>query len=139
MELITKNYILVAKLFEMNDLKIPKKVNTPEISFIYNTGDLRMSGRAHPENVEATFSPILDWIESYVEKPVATTTFKVDLEYYNSSASKNLMRIFSSLIKIKDITKLQIQWYYYDMDSKELALDFEALMEYEIEKISKED
>ena len=122
----------------MNDLKIAKKINTPEVSFIYNTGKLIMSGRAHPENVEATFSPILNWIDDYVKNPVPNTTFTVDLEYYNSSASKNLMRIFSSLIKIKEDTNLEILWFYYDLDSKELAHDFEAIMDYEMKIINKE-
>jgi SiaC family regulatory phosphoprotein len=120
----------------MKSLIINKKYNSPDISFISKTGELKMSGRAHPENAESTFYPIIEWIEEYVKTPNSETNFTVDLEYFNSSASKSLLKIFSDLTESQDKTKLTIKWVYYDEDSLEVAEDFQSILEFDMEKIS---
>lgn len=97
-----------------------------------------MSGRAHPENAESTFFPIIEWVEEYVKNPNSETTLVVDLEYFNSSASKSLLKIFSDLTEAQDKTKLTIKWVYYDEDSLEIAEDFENILEFKIIKIAAE-
>ena len=68
------------------------------------------------------------WVEKYTESPAPDTTFEIDLEYFNSSASKTLYKIFSDLIEISDRTNLTVKWHYYDEDSLEVANDYETIL-----------
>ena len=112
----------------MENIKLQKGYNVPFISFDAKTGELKMAGRAHPENAESTFNPLIEWVEKYTESPAPDTTFEIDLEYFNSSASKTLYKIFSDLIEISDRTNLTVKWHYYDEDSLEVANDYETIL-----------
>ncbi len=119
----------------MENLVIERTYNSPEIVFNYNKGELSIKGRAHPENAESTFLPIIEWIENYSENPQPQTLFEIDLEYFNSTASKTLLKLFSDLIEAQKKTNLTIKWHYYDKDSLEIAEDFESLLGLEMMKI----
>ena len=121
----------------MDNLFIRERHNAPEIKFDAKTGDFKIAGRAHPENADTEFEKVIDWVEKYIKNPAHQTTIVIDLEYFNSTSAKILMRILELLTFAKDKTDLKIKWYYYDEDTYETALDFREIIEYDIEYFDK--
>lgn len=117
----------------MENLFIKSKYNTPEIKFDANNGNLKIKGRSHPENADIEFEIVLDWIERYIKAPNQKTTMEIDLEYFNSTSAKILITLLEILTDGKDKTDLKIKWFYYDEDTYETALDFQELIEHEID------
>jgi len=117
----------------MDNLFIKAKYNTPEIDFDAQSGNLKISGRSHPENADFEFDSIFEWINRYLKAPKNETVLVIDLEYFNSTSSKILIYLLEIILSAKDKTNLTVKWYYYDEDSYEIAQDFEELIEHEIE------
>ena len=112
----------------MDNLVITQRYNSPFVSFNSQNGDLRIEGRAHPENAENFFAPLFDWVDEYLKNPHEFTKFYINLEYFNSVASKSILKMLSDIIDIIDKTKMEIIWYYYDDDSLEVAEDFQVIL-----------
>ncbi|MBN2892309.1 MAG: DUF1987 domain-containing protein [Bacteroidales bacterium] len=119
----------------MENLIIQETYNSPIVSFNYQTGILSLSGRAHPENADATFTPIIEWVEAYSESPRLKTTLEINLEYFNSSALKSILKLMADLVSAKNKSELKIIWHYYDDDSLEVAEDIEVLLEIKMDLI----
>jgi hypothetical protein len=112
----------------MENLVITQKYNSPFVNFDAQSGILKIEGRAHPENADNFFYPIFDWIDKYLKEPCNITKFYINLEYFNSVVSKSILKLLADLLDIKDKTKLEIIWYYYDDDSLEVADDFQVIL-----------
>ena len=84
---------------------------------------MKIEGRSIPENPGDFFDPLIVWLEEYFKQPVATTNFKINLEYVNSGSSKYLLGIFRILKKKHDEGKLvSISWYYEEDDEAIFSL-----------------
>jgi hypothetical protein len=101
----------------MKELIISKSTNTPGITFIAETGVMKIEGRSIPENPGDFFDPLIEWLEEYFNNPTEITRFDMNLEYVNSGSSKYLLGIFRILKKKHDEGKLCIiNWYYEEDD-----------------------
>lgn len=91
---------------------IEKTNKTPEVSFNPITGHLRLNGRSIPENPAEFFIKLEKIIDDYNNK---SFSFEINLDYFNSSSSKNLLFL---LKKSKSkFEKLKINWYSDEEDS----------------------
>ncbi|MEZ5000489.1 MAG: DUF1987 domain-containing protein [Bacteroidales bacterium] len=95
--------------------------NSPGISFDPGKGTLKIIGRSIPENPEAVYKPLRDWITrffSFSDK----LKIEINLEYINSGSSKHLLELLRLLRDFKEGGKhLTIVWLYEEDD--------EAIME----------
>jgi hypothetical protein len=83
----------------------------------------------------------LDWLDEYAKSPVPKTQFKFELEYFNTSSSKNILEILKKLEKIyQDGHDIQITWYYDedDEDMEETGEDYKALLSVPVELVMKD-
>ena len=126
----------------MESLNIEGGKKNPEVSFEPYSGVLVMIGKSSLENPTKFFDPIVEWLEEYGNKPSPITTFRMQLEYFNSSSSKLMMKIFRTLEKMHKDTKTQciIEWYYDEMDGSmlEAGEDFESMLKMDFKYISHE-
>lgn len=103
----------------MNSLVIQKTDSTPEISFL-KKGELKITGRSLPEDVHKFYDPIIDWV-----KKLDTEKVKVDLklEYLNTSSTKKILHLLTSLDDNSNIKELDVNWYYEfdDMEMEDLG------------------
>lgn len=95
--------------------------NSPGVSYNPGTATLKIVGRSIPENPEAVYKPLRDWINrffSFSDK----LKIEINLEYINSGSSKHLLE-FLRLLKDYDESgkSLSIVWLYEEDD--------EAIME----------
>ncbi len=92
-----------------------------------------LSGRSLPEDVDAFYIPIIDWLQKYVLFPNDYTEFIFKFDYYNSSTARKIIDI---LLLVEQISinfpdkKVKIIWYYEDGDEvmKDNGEDFQNVI-----------
>lgn len=105
----------------MEPFIIEPNSDTPKVEFDKSSGIFEIKGRCFPEDASQFFSPILDWVKAYALVPNPITNFQFKLEYFNTSSSKQLYKLFVLLKEVADKTQLQIQWHYNNSDTDMLA------------------
>ncbi len=103
----------------MDSLLIEPTPNSPLVYFQAN-GKLLMEGRAIPENVSKLFDPLL----LYISKLSAPNVyFDINLEYFNTAASKKILEILRNINGNKNVQKCVVNWHYEtdDDDSLDMA------------------
>jgi hypothetical protein len=100
----------------MENLFIEKGKNTPAVIFNTN-GELRIEGNSICENSLAFYTPPLEWLREFEKTRPQKITFHINLEYFNSSSSLLLIRLFTLLNQIgKSGVETKIIWYYPEED-----------------------
>ncbi|MDQ3192343.1 MAG: DUF1987 domain-containing protein, partial [Bacteroidota bacterium] len=63
------------------------------------------------------YAPIIEWMKNYVTTPSSNTDFIINLEYFNSSSVKQVLKVLITLEEIvKKGQKVNITWYYNQED-----------------------
>lgn len=98
----------------MDALIINPTIHTPSIILDKEAGIFEIAQRSLPENAIEFYEPVLYWINSYIKDPNEKTFFSFNLEYYNTSSSKQIAKILLMLEKmhLQNITKVKILWHY---------------------------
>ncbi len=123
----------------MNHLVIEATALTPLINFDPTSGRMEIKGRSIPECPDEFWIPVLNWFESYIVSPAGTTTFVINLDYFNISSSK---RILFLLYKLNDISKkgnqASVQWLHRenDEDMCEVGHDYEYMVKVPFEFVA---
>ena len=115
----------------MEPISIEGTTKTPTVKFDAGTGKIEIKGRSIPENSIEFYKPLVDWLEEYAKGPLDKTSVNVQLEYFNTSSSKILLRIFKTLEKVQLKNKqIEINWHFEedDLDMKECGQDFSAML-----------
>lgn len=98
----------------MESLIIEGNDTLPNVE-MHPDGKIRIEGRALPEDAVRFFLPILIWIEEFPGK-----NFQVDinLEYFNTSVSKQMHDFFRKLNSKPDDVTINITWHYEEGDDE---------------------
>ena len=94
----------------MVKLIIKETSQSPEILFDREKGEITISGKSYPENVNDVFKELLDAIESYKSNPQKKTTVNFHWLYYNTATSKIIVKILADLKAAP--TELVLNWYF---------------------------
>jgi len=112
-------------------LEIKGAIKTPNIIYFPDENYFEISGKSIPEDHNTFFKPVLDWLDDFTANPPEKTKFDVNLEYFNTSSSKILLRIFKTLEKVQLKNKqIEVTWHFEedDLDMKECGQDFSAMV-----------
>lgn len=115
----------------MEPLLINATSKTPAFSFDNEKMLIEIKGKSTPEDHIAFYTPILDWFDRFILDPPERTQVNVMLDYFNTSSSKVLLKIFRKLELITDAEKeVEVNWFYEigDWDMKDCGLDYEAIV-----------
>lgn len=115
----------------MNPFSIGKTHNTPAVSFDPEKKVFELSGKSIPEDPQAFYNSVLDWVDQYTANPLDKLTVNIRLDYFNTSSSKIIFTIFKKFESMpKAADKIEINWYYEegDYDLLESGEDYEALL-----------
>ncbi|MBN2893104.1 MAG: DUF1987 domain-containing protein [Bacteroidales bacterium] len=86
---------------------------TPEVKLDKENEVFEITGRSLPEDVIKFYSDIRTWIKSYCQDPNPSTIFKFQLDYFNSSSARLLVKILIDLETILQSGKnIKVIWYY---------------------------
>lgn len=124
----------------MEILKIEATEKTPFVCLDPQTGKIEISGKSIPQDAETFYSPILSWMDKYIQEPGNHTEVILNLEYFNISSSKRILFLLYKLNELVDKNaKVNIKWYYAenDDDMKEVGHDFAFMVKVPFEFINK--
>lgn len=101
----------------MQALYIEATDKTPSINFDPSKGHFEIKGKSIPNDAEAFYAPVLEWMEAYIKTPGAKTHFELNLEYFNITSSK---RILFLLYKLNELIEskhdVHVKWYFAESD-----------------------
>jgi len=106
----------------MESLYINETQSTPKVILDKMNQQFEISGNSLPEDVMGFYTPILNWMEKYIENPNPQTIFVFKLYYFNSASSKVILDILTAIEQlIKDGHDAKIDWYYLEVDEDMLS------------------
>jgi hypothetical protein len=115
----------------MEPLLIEPTKSTPGITFDKDRNIFEITGNSLPEDVNAFYDPVFDWLKKYVASPNGSTTLVFKLTYFNSASSKILFSLLAMLEPLVDKGyKAQIDWCYMEVDEDTLdaGKEYESLV-----------
>ena len=102
----------------MEDIVLERTAKTPAIRFLFSENRLEITGVSIPEDADSFYSPLMEWVDQYVEnKKNQKTTFVLKLIYFNTSTSDYLVTMLKNLKKIQPEDS---QLYLYDESMAEI-------------------
>jgi hypothetical protein len=84
---------------------------------MHSTGKIKIEGRALPEDAIRFFKPVLAWMNEYSGDSIM---LDVNLEYFNTSVSKQLHDFFSIINRKPEHTRINLTWHYEEGDDEML-------------------
>ena len=100
----------------MENLHIEGTATLPNVEMTKD-GRIKLEGRALPEDAARFFQPIITWAGEYNG---STIQVDINLEYFNTSVSKQLHDFLSLLSKKPLECKINVIWYYEEGDDEML-------------------
>ena len=114
----------------MEKLEIIATNATPYI-LLKSNGIMEITGKCIPENSTEFWSSIHDWFLEYLKNPVNHTVISIQIDYLNTSSSKELLHILYKLNELELMGKTaEVKWFYYneDEDMKEVGKDYAHML-----------
>ena len=91
--------------------------DTPEIELDSEKGVFRFEGKSLPEDVIKFFAPVQNWFDQYAQNPNPQTKIVFNLDYFNSSSARFIVKILIGLENINGIkSDVNVLWYYLEND-----------------------
>lgn len=100
----------------MEDLFIQGTDSLPTVS-LKTGGELKITGRALPEDAARFFSPVLTWVKEFYAEEV---NIEINLDYFNTSVSKQLLDFFKLIENKMTIKIVKVKWMYEEGDEEML-------------------
>jgi len=95
----------------MKDLKIPATETFPAISCNYKEGKIEIIGSSIPINAQNLYKPLITWLDNYLTQPQPKTTVNINLKYFNTNSSKNLILVFKRLDALyREDYNVEVNW-----------------------------
>lgn len=101
----------------MQTLHIPATRTTPEVHFEPATGFCSLTGVSIPENAQAFFQPVIQWLETFLAVTDKKVRLRISLAYFNSSSLKALY-IMLGRVRAAEVmgTPVHITWVVEEDD-----------------------
>lgn len=101
----------------MQALKIEATDKTPSIHFDPTNGFFEIKGKSIPNDAEAFYAPVLEWMDEYIKSPGPKTHFELNLEYFNITSSKRILFLLYKLNELIDSKNdVHVKWYFAESD-----------------------
>jgi len=112
---------------DFQSLILEETAKTPQIELNPLTGDFIFSGKSIPENAAKVYEPVLKWVTDYTKHAKPTTNLRFNLEYFNTSSSLWLSKIFRVLVGINEPDYVLIFHLYLPLDEFDELEEFEDI------------
>jgi hypothetical protein len=114
---------------KLNNIFIESTSKTPQVDFNCLTGDLILLGKSIPENAAKVYEPVLNWVTKYTHNARPTTNVRINFEYFNTSSSLWLAKIFKVLVRINEPDYVLIFHLYLPVDEFDELEEFDDIKE----------
>lgn len=102
----------------MNSILIHGTATSPEIIFT-NSGKLGIKGRSYDETPTKFYDPLIKWCGELNTNDVI---INFELDYLNTTSSKCILKLLTTLEENSSIMNLTINWFYEDEDEEILEM-----------------
>jgi hypothetical protein len=111
----------------MEPIRIKGTTDTPKVECNLD-GSITLTGKSLTEDPLAFYKPIIDWVSNLATN---TIVINIQLEYMNTSCSKEIYNLLKTAKENEAKQNLVINWYYEasDEDSLEIGQEFESMLE----------
>jgi len=116
----------------MHTYSVQATDETPAVKLDPENHLLEMKGVSLPENVQEFYSPIINWVRTFLKSTSNPIEVKIHLDYFNTATSKSLMEFFFLLDEFqKKGSSIKVVWMYYedDEDLQDSGEDFASLVD----------
>lgn len=124
----------------MEDIHIDKTSKTPAVDFIFEDRTLEIKGVSIPEDADTFYTPLLEWVDEYVEVEVVKenkTIVILKLIYFNTSTSDYLVTLLKKIKALMndESDNVIVEWHYEedDEDMRETGTHFESILDISFE------
>ena len=101
----------------MEKLELANTEDTPYLLLDKENNKFEISGRSLPEDAFEFYSPIHEWLESYVADANPSTELVMNLDYFNSSSARSIVEMLFILEKITETgNEVRVTWLYKEED-----------------------
>ncbi len=104
----------------MENLKIEgshKNFFIPTVDFNATTGICQISGESFLEDTIEFYTPVLDWLETYVDTVKGPIALIIKLTYFNTSTSRSILDILNILKDYQDDGgEVVVNWHFDEND-----------------------
>jgi hypothetical protein len=98
----------------MEDLFIKGTESIPMVSFKTN-GEIKLEGRALVEDAYKFFQPLINWAKEFKGDEL---NIEINLEYFNTSVSKQLLDLFRTFDGNPNNKVINVKWLYEEGDDE---------------------
>ncbi len=98
----------------MEDLFVKGTESVPMVSF-KTTGEIKLEGRALVEDAFKFFQPLITWAKEFNADEI---NIEVNLEYFNTSVSKQLLDLFRTFDGNPNNKVINVRWLYEEGDDE---------------------
>jgi len=98
----------------MEDLFIKGTASVPMVSF-KTSGEIKLEGRALVEDAFKFFQPLITWAKEFNGEEL---NIEVNLEYFNTSVSKQLLDLFRIFDGNPNSRVINVKWRYEEGDDE---------------------
>jgi SiaC family regulatory phosphoprotein len=121
-----------AKIIEATD-------DTPGVVLDKENNEFKFDGKSLPEDVNAFYNPIMEWLMEYSKNPNPETQIEFRMDYFNSASNKqihDILMIFEGIHKKGN--PVHVKWFFQedDEDIEEAGESYEEIIELPFEQIS---
>ena len=101
----------------LKTLKIEATDDQPKIEFDKDNNILIIAGRSLPEDASVFFSPVIKWIQQYINEPNEFTELILKIEYLSSASVRKLTEILFCLETLHEKNHIvKVIWFYKSND-----------------------
>jgi len=98
---------------------------TPTVNFSAS-GVCEISGESYLEESFEFYDGLIKWIDSYFEEGAKSIELSFRLTYFNTSSSRAILDLLTSLKRHQDSGQdVTVNWYYPDPDNDEMKMEAE--------------
>ncbi len=115
----------------MNELIIEATQQTPFIH-LQNSGEMEISGKSVMDAPDEFWTDVKVWFTNYLLHPAPLTCFKIQIDYLNTSSSKELLHLLYSLNDLANRGfEAKVEWSFHqgDRDMQEVGKDYEHMVQ----------
>jgi len=106
----------------MTSITIESTNETPRILFNVD-GNLSVSGISTPNNVNAFYQPLFDWIKEYKTIKPKSVSLELFIDYLNTSSTRIIVEMIRLIKSFKeDATDVNFIWVYDNEDEDMLEM-----------------
>lgn len=100
--------------------------------YLDSNGNFELKGKSILENTPHFYKPMFEWLDKYIQSPASQTILNIQLDYFNTSASKIIVDLFKRLEQVPKNGKGEatINWLYNqeDTDMQEAGEDYKSII-----------